>query len=594
MAAIQVASLFGLLSLKDEMTPGLKSAERQAQSFGSSLELLGGSARRFGTQMTVAMAPVGASLGYAVNVSRDFESNMLNVQAVTGQSNEEIAKTSEQLRNMGRNSRYGEVALSSAMYTVASAVQDPTKHMSILNAAIALTDAGQGDLQSSTKAVVGVMNAYGYAAEDSAFVTDVLTRTTSMGVGTMDEFATYMGANTSLANTLGINYDQLASSTSYLTTQNRTAATASTQLLGVMNAFLKPNADMTAGLKAMGFESGSAAIEQLGLYGATNALSAALGGSTDKLTQALGSSEALQGAVGLLAGDYQKFNETFVSGIAGLTASTAAVQNQNAAYDLFTSKIQGLAHDIGDVLNPRIQTLLTENINPMIDSLGVWIGQNPELFSTLVMITGALVVAGPIIALVGAGISGAGVAVTALTGGIEILLSPLGLAIAAMTGLLWIVTGGDIAGGLLKAKVAAEQLATLGLMAINRAAQNAIDLLNQVDAIAKAVFGQEFFGERTNSVDAIVAQNTPVASRYGLRAAGNAGGGMVKANTPYLVGERGPELFTPSTSGTIHNNPSTQAALSGGGDSFNFYGNIITPDPEDFMRQLEDRRRRRR
>lgn len=41
---------------------------------------------------------------------------------------------------------------------------------------------------------------------------------------------------------------------------------------------------------------------------------------------------------------------------------------------------------------------------------------------------------------------------------------------------------------------------------------------------------------------------------------GRAGGGSVSANTPYMVGERGPELFVPSGSGRIESDPGGGAA----------------------------------
>ena len=55
-----------------------------------------------------------------------------------------------------------------------------------------------------------------------------------------------------------------------------------------------------------------------------------------------------------------------------------------------------------------------------------------------------------------------------------------------------------------------------------------------------------------------------IAGRGGLRA----NGGPVNENTPYIVGERGPELFIPGASGSISNNDQFEAArdaMSGGG-----------------------------
>lgn len=62
---------------------------------------------------------------------------------------------------------------------------------------------------------------------------------------------------------------------------------------------------------------------------------------------------------------------------------------------------------------------------------------------------------------------------------------------------------------------------------------------------------------------------------------GKAAGGPVNAGTTYLVGERGPELFTPSGSGTIIPNNK----LGGGGGSINITVNGAI-DPESTARQI--------
>ncbi len=55
---------------------------------------------------------------------------------------------------------------------------------------------------------------------------------------------------------------------------------------------------------------------------------------------------------------------------------------------------------------------------------------------------------------------------------------------------------------------------------------------------------------------------------------GRAGGGPVKAGTPYMVGERGPELFVPQVAGRI-NNSASAAPVS-------IVMNISTPDASSF------------
>ena len=62
-------------------------------------------------------------------------------------------------------------------------------------------------------------------------------------------------------------------------------------------------------------------------------------------------------------------------------------------------------------------------------------------------------------------------------------------------------------------------------------------------------------------------------SSYG---GGKAVGGPVSAGTTYLVGERGPELFTPNSGGTI--TPNNQMHGAGGGITVNSYVTVNSGD----------------
>ncbi len=89
-----------------------------------------------------------------------------------------------------------------------------------------------------------------------------------------------------------------------------------------------------------------------------------------------------------------------------------------------------------------------------------------------------------------------------------------------------------------------------------------------------------------------------VAGAFG---GGKASGGPVDGGTTYMVGEKGPELFTPSGSGTITPNHK----LAGGGDSFNFsysigsgvtaqqLGPILAMHKRDLLGTIADAKRRR-
>ena len=69
-------------------------------------------------------------------------------------------------------------------------------------------------------------------------------------------------------------------------------------------------------------------------------------------------------------------------------------------------------------------------------------------------------------------------------------------------------------------------------------------------------------------------------------------GGPVSANRPYLVGERGPELFIPNQSGDIIPNNeigSNDGIGQGQADNINVTFNINTIDASDFDSLLQER-----
>ena len=76
-----------------------------------------------------------------------------------------------------------------------------------------------------------------------------------------------------------------------------------------------------------------------------------------------------------------------------------------------------------------------------------------------------------------------------------------------------------------------------------------------VDAIEGAILGTKTLGEVANSVFNQIARSL---LRFGVNSLlgaiglpGMASGGPVAKGKPYIVGEKGPELFTPSSRGNI-------------------------------------------
>lgn len=573
--ALQVASLFGVLSLNDDnFKAGLNNAKTGMQGVSGQLKTMGQGIQSFGSQLALVSAPLAGAFGVAVNASMEFDEAVTNTGAVMGKNRDEIEALKKQLLEIGSGTRAGPQAVAEAMYDIAGGVADSSTHMAILNAAIHTSQAGNASLAGTTKALVSTMNSYNYSADEAAKVSDVLTRTVGMGVGSMEEFASALPQVTGLAASLGIPLEDVGSMMAFLTTKGNSASEASTQLGANMSALMKPNADMAAALKELGFSSGQAAIEQLGLVGALQAIANSSTANEKGLAALLGTQEAVRGSTALLGEDFKGFNATYQESIDGITAKTEEIQMGSAAaqFDLLKSQVSELAIKAGDALVPAL-TKIWEQISPIITNVVDWIGKNPELTTQIGLLALGGFALGGILSVVGT-------VVGVLSGAMAILLAPVGL-LALGIGAIIYAADKLYPGGIVKlfndAATAAGQLGVI-LFGVGGFAQfikdRVAELVKTIQDFKTGVegivgiaglvtSGKVSVGDVVNAVGDHVKDNAGgnfdgIADKYWGQ---KANGGPVMGGGMYLVGEQGPELFTPSSSGHISTASETAAMM---------------------------------
>ncbi|HML23522.1 MAG TPA: phage tail tape measure protein [Aggregatilinea sp.] len=383
-----------------------------------------------GAILGIASAPLIGGLTDAVNTATVFDESMTNVQSVLGATTDEVAALSDDILALGADSRAGPQAAADAFYDIVGGVADASSHMAILDAAIATSEAGAADLGATTSVLISTMNSYGYAADKAAYASDVLTRTVGMGVGTMDEFAAAMPQVTGLASSLGISFDDLGAQMAFLTTKGFGPSQAATQLRAMMTSLLNPNAKMVSALEELGYANGTAAIDQLGLVGAFEALSKSSPTFQDNMAGAIGSVEALNGVIALTGGGFSEFDKQYTSALDGATAAAQEIQLGSVAAqtDLLKSSLSALKIEIGAALLPAINDVV-RMIRPVITSVTAWVGENPKLISTL-----AKVVAG--VAGLGGALAAAGAVMGMFSSVLGLVLSPIGLVIAGVVALV--------------------------------------------------------------------------------------------------------------------------------------------------------------
>lgn len=224
-----------------------------------------------------------------------------------------------------------------------------------------------------------------------------------------------------------------------------------------------------------------------------------------------------------------------------------------------------LSVTIGTAFLPIIDEAV-KAITPVIERIATWVEQNPELTRNILIATAAI--AG-LIAIVGA----------------------IGIALLAFNPIAIMIVG-----------------AIAGIAAIVYAVKNAIEMFAPVWASIwegiKTVAGAaaDWVVDKVQSIiDMVQKALDALASLPGVKQGISitksafrsvsdlfrADGGPVSGNTPYIVGERGPELFVPKSGGSIV--PNHALGGSGGGNTFvfNVQGDITDRVKTSIMRDLQ-------
>ena len=137
--------------------------------------------------------------------------------------------------------------------------------LQVLSASNELAKTTAQELDKAVLLVTGALNAYGEGADKAELRASQFFKAIELGRIRMGELGTALGRVQGIAAEAGISAEELTAALVSITIGGVKATEASTQLRGVISAFLKPSQDMKAAFHELGVESGEAAIATWGL-----------------------------------------------------------------------------------------------------------------------------------------------------------------------------------------------------------------------------------------------------------------------------------------------------------------------------------------
>ena len=536
---------------------GLQGAQRALAGF-----------QNFAVDVARVAAAAIAGVGVAsVREASKFESAIAKVEGLVGVTGQELDDMAAAARRFGIETGKGGQEAAEALFVIASSGLRGADAMEALELSLKASTAGLGETEAIARAVSGALNAYGTDVIDAATATDVIVATARAGNFETSQFAAAIGRVLPFAKQAGSSLEDMGGAVALLTRTNTDAAQSVTQVSALFRAFVVPTEEAKKALDNVGLSAADMrdAIANQGLPAALDMLDEKLGGNREQLGRLLGSSEAASAAFQILDADSKTIAETFgvVNDATGITQEAFEVM-QDTAENKFAVAMASAKDSL-----ITIGAAILEKVQPHLDTMILWMDENgPAIEQGFIKIFDAIdkfltseVLAdmiqkfkdmwpeikevvlqlGELVAVLAPLLLDAVNDILPLFDDLAAILSEIGFFTNEVIGLFgdW----GDDTPGIVD--FLNKVLTPMGRL--KEIASGLRDVLREV---------REAY-DRLRSVGLQLPEGGALPGQFGGR---RAAGGPVSGGSSYLVGERGPEIFTPMSSGNITSN----SALGGG------------------------------
>jgi TP901 family phage tail tape measure protein len=512
-----------------------------------------------------AITAVGVA---SVREASQFESSIAKVEGLVGVAGAELEEMASAARRLGTETGKGGQEAADALFVIASAGLRGSDAIEALELSLKASTAGLGDTESIARSVSGALNAYGTDVLSAAQATDVIVATARAGNFETEQFAGAIGRVLPFAKQAGSSLEDMGGAVALLTRTNTDAAQSVTQVAALFRAFVVPTEEAKKALDNVGLsaEDMRNAIANEGLPAALDMLDEKLGGNREQLGRLLGSSEAASAAFQILDADSKTIAETFgvVNDATGITQEAFEVMQDTAE-----NKLAVAMATARDSLIP-IGDALLDHINPRLEDFAQWMTDNKEpIEQGFIAIFNAIdKIVGGIEELLGDKVLPAvkeifedprftdGIASIAAGFGI-IAFEAIRFTESGVAKFLTDLTKESLLNGLGQLGRNLENIGTaLGIIndTINLfQGKGGTTTREQLEQLFEDVQGIGPYGIGADIGRAIreAIIGSEVQKLETFRIPGRAGGGPVSGGSPYIVGEMGPELFIPGSSGSI-------------------------------------------
>lgn len=427
---------------------GVRTAMDQARSvFAGGIQAIGGHIRSLGDQMssigsnlTVLTAPIAAFGVAGVKAAMDFDSALREIEVRTGSTTEAMEQVRQKSLDIGRDTSFSAGQAASAFLQLLTTGQSLEEAMLTIDAVMSGAAASGADLGYTADALTDIMAMFGLEASDAAVTMDALSQASGVSSATMTDLIQGFQNVGGVAHQFGLSVDDTAAALAVLSENGIKGAEAGTALRSMLNNMTRDTSDVTEVWKRLG-------ISMFDAMGNARPLEDVLSDLREKLVlmsdearievlKTLGGTFGQQALAALALGDGMDVMKGKMDGAATATEVAAGRMDTFKGSLLFvkgsieTLQIKVLTPFMNNTLKPLVQ-----RIGEIINAISNWIDANPELAQTIVKVLAGVTALGPALFAGGKFMSAFGGIISSVGAALGLLLSPVGLVMAAVAGL---------------------------------------------------------------------------------------------------------------------------------------------------------------
>ena len=363
-SAIEVASLFGVLALRDSMSPGLESAQRNARGFGGALGGLSSQVQGLGALMLTAGAAGGAALGGLAatglsefaRLERGMNEVFTLMPGITADAMDNMTAQVE-----GFAIQFGTLPeeVVPALYQSLSAGVPQDNVFDFLATANKAAVGGVTELETAVDGISSVVNAYGSDIIDATRASDLMFTTVRLGKTDFGQLSASLFNVIPTASSLGIAFEDVSAGLATITAAGTPTSVATTQMRQLFVELGDSGTGVGAIFQELTGKSFKAFIaEGNNVADALGVLQTHADASNLDLNQLFGSVEAGNAALGLTGPNAARFASSLEEMADAAGATDAAFEQMDngigRSMDRFNASFRVMVGNIGNLLAPVV------------------------------------------------------------------------------------------------------------------------------------------------------------------------------------------------------------------------------------------------